>query len=216
MTTNKPMTGEQLDELMAVAVRMQRDAEVARDFPSANFAYAVQVAVLELRRTRDTTAALAAENASLKQFPEQIIGFIGKLGTSEIGSTTREAIESAAKRIKTPSTDAFLAEVRAQGVDDFCKMLGTYAKVEPERFNPQFADLYAKIVNRIFSEVMDNPEVYDLGTMSDWLERESEESRAYADMSINHHAKLRQDANTAELVAAGIITRVECVGGKCE
>lgn len=66
MTINKPMTGEQLDELMAVAVRMQRDAEVARDFPSANFAYAVQVAVLELRRTRDIAAALAAENATLK------------------------------------------------------------------------------------------------------------------------------------------------------
>ncbi len=119
MTTNKPMTGEQLDELMSVAVRMQRDTEVACDFPSANFAYAVQVAVLELRRTRDTTAALAAENASLKQFPEQIIGFIGKLGTSEIGSSTREAIESAAKRIKTPATDAFLAEVRAGAIEEF-------------------------------------------------------------------------------------------------
>ncbi|EKO4983814.1 hypothetical protein P0L44_002387 [Escherichia coli] len=117
MTTNKQMTGEQLDELMAVAVRMQRDAEVDCNYPSANFAYAVQVAVLELRRTRDTTAALAAENASLKQFPEQIIGFIGKLGTSEMGSSTREAIESAAKRIKNPATEAFLAEVRAQGVE---------------------------------------------------------------------------------------------------
>ncbi len=59
MTTSKPMTGEQLDELMTVAVRMQRDAEVDRNFPSANFAYAVQVAVLELRRTRDITSALA-------------------------------------------------------------------------------------------------------------------------------------------------------------
>lgn len=27
MTTNKPMTGEQLDELLTVAVNMQRDAE---------------------------------------------------------------------------------------------------------------------------------------------------------------------------------------------
>lgn len=61
--------------------------------------------------------ALAAENAALKQFPEQIVGFIGKLGTSEMGSGTRETIESAAKRIKTPATDAFLAEVRAQGVE---------------------------------------------------------------------------------------------------
>ena len=126
MTTNKPMTGEQLDELMSVAVRMQRDTEVACDFPSANFAYAVQVAVLELRRTRDTTAALAAENASLKQFPEQIIGFIGKLGTSEMGSSTRETIESAAKRIKNPATDAFLAEVRATAITDALEECSEY------------------------------------------------------------------------------------------
>ncbi|WNY86577.1 hypothetical protein [Leclercia adecarboxylata] len=164
MTTNKPMTGEQLDELMAVAVRMQRDTEVARDFPSANFAYAVQVAVLELRRTRDTNAALAAENASLKQFPEQIIGFIGKLGTSEMGSSTREAIESAAKRIKNPATDAFLAEVRAQGVEmfaDYCATANNGHEINPD----------------------------------------AEEIRDFA-------AQLRQDANTAELVAAGIITKV--------
>lgn len=68
-------------------------------------------------------AALAAENAALKQFPEQIIGFIGKLGTSEMGSGTRETIESAAKRIKTPSTDSFLAEVLAQHSESICASL---------------------------------------------------------------------------------------------
>jgi len=121
MTTSKPMTGEQLDELMTVAVRMQRDAEADRNFPSANFAYAVQVAVLELRHTREISSALAAENAGLKQFPDQIVNFIGKPGTSEIGSSTREAIETGAKRIKTPTTDAFLAELRAQGVEMFAR-----------------------------------------------------------------------------------------------
>ncbi|HDT5217378.1 TPA: hypothetical protein RCG95_000093 [Enterobacter roggenkampii] len=60
---------------------------------------------------------LAAENAGLKQFPDQIVGFIGKLGSSEIGSETKEKIEAAAKKIKTPATDGFLGEVRAQGVD---------------------------------------------------------------------------------------------------
>lgn len=49
MTSNKPMTGEQLDELMTVAVNMQRESEKAGDRPYAMFAYAVQVAVLELR-----------------------------------------------------------------------------------------------------------------------------------------------------------------------
>lgn len=66
---------------------------------------------------------MAAENAALKQFPEQIIGFIGKLGTSEMGSGTRETIESAAKRIKTPSTDSFLAEVLAQHSESICASL---------------------------------------------------------------------------------------------
>lgn len=65
-------------------------------------------------------AALAAENAGLKQFPDQIVGFIGKLGSSEIGSETKEKIEAAAKKIKTPATDAFLAEVRASAIDEVC------------------------------------------------------------------------------------------------
>lgn len=68
-------------------------------------------------------AALAAENAGLKEFPDQIVGFIGKLGSSEIGSETKEKIEAAAKKIKTPATDAFLAEVRAQGVEAFASVL---------------------------------------------------------------------------------------------
>lgn len=66
-------------------------------------------------------AQMAAENAGLKQFPDQIVGFIGKLGSSEIGSETKEKIEAAAKKIKTPTTDAFLAEVRAQGVEQLAK-----------------------------------------------------------------------------------------------
>ncbi|WP_414455012.1 hypothetical protein [Enterobacter quasiroggenkampii] len=124
MTANKPMTGEQLDELMTVAVNMQRDADTDCNRPSAMFAYAVQVAVLELRKVRNDASALAAENAGLKQFPDQIVGFIGKLGSSEIGSETKEKIEAVAKKIKTPATDAFLAEVRAQGAEMFAAYCG--------------------------------------------------------------------------------------------
>ena len=58
MTVNKPMTGEQLDELMTVAVNMQRDSEKANDRPAAMFAYAVQVAVLELRNVRNDAVVL--------------------------------------------------------------------------------------------------------------------------------------------------------------
>lgn len=71
---------------------------------------------------------LAAENAGLKQFPDQIVGFIGKLGSSEIGSETKEKIEAAAKKIETPATDAFLAEVRAQGVEMFAESQKEYAR----------------------------------------------------------------------------------------
>lgn len=58
MTANKPMTSEQLDELMTVAVNMQRDSEKANDRPAAMFAYAVQVAVLELRNVRNDAVVL--------------------------------------------------------------------------------------------------------------------------------------------------------------
>ncbi|HIC8630377.1 TPA: hypothetical protein ACW7WN_002971 [Enterobacter cloacae] len=77
----------------------------------------VEELLLQLSNAEKQIAELATENAWLKQFPDQIVGFIGKLGSSEIGSETKEKIEAAAKKIKTPATDAFLAEVRAQGVD---------------------------------------------------------------------------------------------------
>lgn len=60
---------------------------------------------------------LAAENAALKQFPEQIVQFIGGLGTSEIGSDTKEKIGLAASRIKAPATDRIVAEAEARGVE---------------------------------------------------------------------------------------------------
>ncbi|MFU2187778.1 ead/Ea22-like family protein [Enterobacter hormaechei] len=61
MTASKPMTGEQLDELMTIAVNMQLDSEKVSDRPAAMFAYAVQVAVLELRKVRNEAAALRDE-----------------------------------------------------------------------------------------------------------------------------------------------------------
>ena len=66
-----------------------------------------------------TFAALAAENAGLKQFPDQIVSFIGKLGSSEIGRDTKEKIEFAANKVKTPATDAFLAEIERKAIRKF-------------------------------------------------------------------------------------------------
>ena len=65
---DKSMTGEQLDELMTVAVNMQRDSEKAGDRPAAMFAYAVQLAVLELRNVRNDAAALATLKAEAVAF----------------------------------------------------------------------------------------------------------------------------------------------------
>lgn len=67
---------------------------------------------------------LAAENSGLKRFPEQIVKFIGGLGTSEIGSDTKEKIELAATRIKTIATDAYLAGIKADGVEEFTAYCG--------------------------------------------------------------------------------------------
>lgn len=125
MTANKPMTGEHLDELMTVAVNMQRDSEKAGNRPSAMFAYAVQVAVLELRKVRDDAAALAAENAGLKSVDVWMnadeVGGSAADKAIENGATpeeaTRAGVQAVIESIKTPATDAFLAEVRAQGVD---------------------------------------------------------------------------------------------------
>ena len=113
MKANKPMTIEQLDELMTVAVNMQRDAETDCNRPSAMFAYAVQVAVLELRKVRNDAAALAAENAGLNKFIKD-----------DCFIYTSDDIEPRCAsdfKPETPATDAFLAEVRAQGVDEFLR-----------------------------------------------------------------------------------------------
>lgn len=69
----------------------------------------VEELLLQLSNAEKQIAELATENAWLKQFPDQIVGFIGKLGSSEIGSETKEKIEAAAKKIKTPATDVFQA-----------------------------------------------------------------------------------------------------------
>ncbi|HGI7065829.1 TPA: hypothetical protein ACJVFM_001288 [Klebsiella pneumoniae] len=66
---------------------------------------------------------LAAENVALKQFPEQIVQFIGGLGTSEIGIDTKEKIGLAAIRIKTPATDRIVAGIKADGVEEFAAHL---------------------------------------------------------------------------------------------
>ncbi|WP_204269953.1 hypothetical protein [Escherichia coli] len=76
-------------------------------------------------------AALAAENAGLKSFGDKLNEMHNDLNGEGTGIQGRAevacqqvALEAAMEEfdaIKTPATDAFLAEVRAQGVDEFLR-----------------------------------------------------------------------------------------------
>lgn len=79
--------------------------------------------VTEVEKLRAERDQLAAENVGLRQFPEQIVQFIGGLGTSEIGSDTKEKIGLAASRIKIPATDRIVAGIKADGVEEFAAKL---------------------------------------------------------------------------------------------
>ncbi|EAA7677125.1 hypothetical protein V2Z46_004470 [Salmonella enterica] len=66
-------------------------------------------------------AALAAENAKLKKFCKDAAfdaDYEAELGME------RGGFSDALNEIKTPATDAFLAEVRAQGVEMFSEKFG--------------------------------------------------------------------------------------------
>ena len=112
--TNQQMTSEQLDELMVVAVSMQRDAEKLDERPVAVFAYAIQLVLAELQNTRQQLAAVVAENAGLKQ----ACGGDGSYRDCP-ACTHSEYIEAP----DTPATDAYLAEVRASAIPDGWKLV---------------------------------------------------------------------------------------------
>ncbi|MCL1507144.1 hypothetical protein MKM89_08535 [Klebsiella quasipneumoniae] len=81
--------------------------------------------VTEVEKLRAERDQLAAENVGLKQFPEQIVKFIGGLGSSEIGIDTKEKIGLAASRIKAPATDRIVAGIKADGVESGIKTIMT-------------------------------------------------------------------------------------------
>ncbi|EIJ9809196.1 hypothetical protein NX410_000210 [Salmonella enterica] len=153
MTANKPMTGAQLDELMAVAMRMQSDSEKMGERSVSMFAYAVQVAVLEIRETRckyeelqsqnadmavqlanaeSKCRELAAENAALKGVVSGVNSELYGQGFEVSGWHLNGALEPLDNWFtdngwgmpETPATDAFLAEVRAQGVTEYASKRG--------------------------------------------------------------------------------------------
>lgn len=147
MTTNKPMTSEQLDELMTVAANMQRNAEADCNRPAAMFAYAVQVAVLELHKVRNDAAALAAENAGLKAAIDnhsQCFTVCKCCGTEN--DCSHDDVCRAVNEVH--ETEDFLAEVRAHGVEMFVAFCGEENSVFVEtkayyRSLPDAADEFA-------------------------------------------------------------------------
>ena len=86
---------------------------------------------------------LAAENMGLKRFPEQIVKFIGVLGTSELGSDTKEKIELAAKRVKTPATDRIVAGIKADGVEVFAESQKEYVRQHRNEMDQVLRAAYA-------------------------------------------------------------------------
>ncbi|MCU6671131.1 hypothetical protein M8013_20600 [Enterobacteriaceae bacterium H4N4] len=103
---------------MTVAVNFLRDSEKAGERSCANFAYAVQVAVLELREVRADVVALAVENAKLRHAMAVTLEHVSVMNTGQAGVAAM-IINDALHHSETPATDSFLAEVRAQGVEMF-------------------------------------------------------------------------------------------------
>jgi hypothetical protein len=131
--TNKPMTGAQLDELMAVAMRMQSDSEKMGERSVSIFAYAVQVAVLEIRETRCKYEELQSQNADMavqlanteskcRELAAELSA-VDKIHNEAVFITddhyeqcppeVQKMIRSLAV-LQIPAYDAFLAEARAQ------------------------------------------------------------------------------------------------------
>ena len=99
------------------------------ELQSKNADMAVQLANAESK-----CRELAAENAALKSFGDKLYSMYKGLETSGGGFHDEQSIPyqqaaldaaiSAFEEIKTPATDAILAEVRAQGVEGFLKFCG--------------------------------------------------------------------------------------------
>lgn len=183
-------------------------------------------------------AALAAENAGLKAFGGKLGDMHNDLNGEGTGIQGRAevaiqqvALEAAMEEfdaIKTPATDAFRAEVRAQGVTEYASKRG---------FSFQHGSIHAHFGNgdvMVGSVTFENGDAGinfapvrektgGIGTHYDWTKGKTAEQvdsvfviassnaeglEVIRDKLSEAIAQLRQDANTAELVSAGIITKV--------
>lgn len=185
MTTNKPMTGEQLDELMTVAVNMQRDSEKVGERSVAMFAYAVQVAVLELRKVREIKPADEDHVAAMNS----ITAIIAILGLSDTLGISEQVAELKAQR------DALAAE--NAGLIKFITQECHVAHIEPETF-------YEEEITRYVSADGYQPETPASDALlaevqaQVWMEAKDLAKSAIASDSIDHIDFLF-DSKAAEL-----------------
>lgn len=106
-------------------VQYVRAEESQREFRSAD---------ITMQNLEAKCEKLAAENAGLKAFGDKLYSMYKGLETSGGGFHDEQSIPyqqaaldaamSEFEEIKTPATDVFLAEVRAQGVDMFSEKFG--------------------------------------------------------------------------------------------
>ncbi|EAO5393931.1 hypothetical protein IQ647_001000 [Salmonella enterica] len=151
-TINNRMTETQIADLFSLAVQLQVKAEESDDRDTAILAYSIQNACSNLTESRrefwaaDATinnlelritdmavqlanaeskcSELAAENAGLKELIEQHANSVAVCpNCSHEEPSETDDIVALYRSMETPATDAFLAEVRAQGVEMFAKNL---------------------------------------------------------------------------------------------
>lgn len=143
-TTNDRMTEEQVTDLLNLAAELQAKAEASNDRDTAVMAYAVQKVCLELTESRlkskaseQQLAAVVAENAGMKKRTQQLVDVINKADNDYCmcGDAMKNHAHGGCghptgmfdyhygkwleSENENPATDAFLAEVRAQGVEMF-------------------------------------------------------------------------------------------------
>ncbi|WP_414667399.1 hypothetical protein [Escherichia coli] len=114
-------------------MKPQTEGLTMNQLAERNAEYVTTIAELEAR-----CAALAAENAALKAFGDKLNEMYDDLNGEGTGWQGRaevvcqqEALGAAMEEfdaIKTPATEAFLAEVRAQGVESVGEYLKQYAQ----------------------------------------------------------------------------------------
>jgi|GEM_PF-1031417 len=165
-------------------------------------------------------AALAADNSALNKFIKDDCWIWD--------DKSEEYFDAADCMPETPATDAFLAEVRAQGVTEFASKRG---------FSFQHGSIHAHFGNgdvMVGSVTFENGDAGinfapvrektgGIGTNYEWTKGKTAEQvdsvfviassnaeglEVIRDKLSEAIAQLREDANAAELVAAGIITKV--------